>query len=178
MSERARGKIGPGDIRGDRPLGVGDADKLGFRDVATRIAFAISNRSDDGGIVIGLDGKWGSGKSSLLHLIQEQLDLVAPSKRPTVINFRPWLVGSRDALLTALLSEFTSATDRLRLSRGDARGISAKQVKTVVENLRAFGHGLSKFGGVIEFAGEHSAIPFLKLLGNLLKRCAAAFKKS
>src|SRR4051812_7343659 len=93
------------EITGERALREGEVDRLGFTEVAKRIANSIVDRASIDGLVIGLDGEWGSGKSSLLHLIERSLARLADETRPTIINFRPWLVGDRDALLTSLFSE-------------------------------------------------------------------------
>lgn len=89
-------------IAGDRALKPGEIDRLGFRDIAGRIAGALVDHASDSGIVVGLNGSWGSGKSSLLTLIEEELQKLPTEKRPTVISFKPWLVGNRDALLWPL----------------------------------------------------------------------------
>ncbi len=56
-------------VKGDRALGLDDEDKLGFREVAKRIATSLVDRASEDGLVIGVEGTWGSGKSSLLFLI-------------------------------------------------------------------------------------------------------------
>ncbi|KAL0568007.1 hypothetical protein ABG067_009528, partial [Albugo candida] len=70
-------------ILGDRALATGDVDRLGFTDVAARVAASLVDHASDAGFVIGLDGKWGSGKSSLLHLISDALEKQLPDNRPT-----------------------------------------------------------------------------------------------
>jgi predicted KAP-like P-loop ATPase len=59
-------------VKGDR-LSSGDEDKLGFREVGERIATSLVDRSSEDGLVIGVEGAWGSGKSSLLFLIGDEL---------------------------------------------------------------------------------------------------------
>ncbi len=46
----------------------GDEDMLGFREVAKRLAISLVDRASEDGFVIGVEGTWGSGKSSLLFL--------------------------------------------------------------------------------------------------------------
>lgn len=102
-------------IKGDRALSDGDTDKLGFRDVARRIAKALVDRASEDGLVVGVEGAWGSGKSSLLFLIGEELEGLQKERRPTTINFRPWLVGNRDALITSLFGELSNQLERVAL---------------------------------------------------------------
>src|SRR5690242_20065919 len=103
-------------IKGDRALGVGDQDKLGFRDVAQQIAKALVDRVSTDGLVIGIDGAWGSGKSSLLFLVEDQLSKLLPDQKPTIINFRPWLIGNREALITSLFGELSRQLDLVALA--------------------------------------------------------------
>lgn len=94
-------------VKGDRALGSGDKDKLGFREVAEQIATSLVDRASEDGLVIGIEGAWGSGKSSLLFLIGDELGkLPRISTQPLSISGR-WLIGNRDALITSLFGELS-----------------------------------------------------------------------
>ena len=43
-------------VKGDRALSFGDEDKLGFREVAKRIAISLVDRASEDGLVIGVEG--------------------------------------------------------------------------------------------------------------------------
>lgn len=152
-------------LKGDRPLGSGDPDMLGFRELAERIATSLVDHASDGGLVVGLEGAWGSGKSSLLHLIADELGQLPTVRRPTVINFRPWLIGQRDALIASLFRELSNQIDRVALEGGDASRISVAKAKETGEALRRFVGGLSKAGEFVEFAGDASGFGPIKLIG-------------
>ncbi|MFT4167184.1 MAG: P-loop NTPase fold protein [Microlunatus sp.] len=160
-------------IKGDRALSTGDKDKLGFREVAKRIAVSLVDRASEDGLVVGVEGAWGSGKSSLLHLVGEELDKLPEDRRPTVINFRPWLLGNRDALITGLFGELSKQLDQVALSAGDATRISVAKAKEAGEALRNFMNGLSRAGGVIEFAGDVSGFGPVKWIGKGIKTLGA-----
>jgi hypothetical protein len=114
-------------IRGDRALSSGDEDRLGFREVAKRIAVSLVDHASEDGLVIGIEGAWGSGKSSLLFLIGDELGKLSKDQAPTVINFRPWLIGNRDALITSLFLELSRQLDHVALSAGEGRAPGALQ---------------------------------------------------
>lgn len=156
-------------IKGDRALSSGDEDRLGFREVAKRIAISLVDRASEDGFVIGVEGAWGSGKSSLLFLIGDELGKLPEDRQPTVINFRPWLIGNRDALITSLFSELSNQLDRAALNAGDATRISVAKAKETVEALRNFMTGLSKAGAAIEVAGDASGLVPLKWVGKGIK---------
>jgi hypothetical protein len=128
-------------------------------------------------LVVGVEGAWGSGKSSLLFLIGDELGKLPEDRQPTVINFRPWLIGNRDALITSLFGELSRQLDQVALSAGDATRISVTKAKEAGEALRSFMNGLRRAGAVIEFAGEASGIGLLKLAGKGAKAAAEASGK-
>ena len=58
----------------DTPIESESEDFFGFQNLAERIAWTIENETQLEGTVIAIHGPWGSGKSSLINLIQEELD--------------------------------------------------------------------------------------------------------
>ena len=156
-------------VKGDRALSSGDDDKLGFREVAKRIATSLVDRASEDCLVIGVEGAWGSGKSSLLFLIGDELGKLPNDRKPTVINFRPWLIGNRDALITSLFGELSTQLDQVALNAGDATRISVAKAKEAGEALRRFMSGLSRAGSAIEFVGDASGSAILKLSGKAVK---------
>lgn len=147
------GQLSKSEVAGEHALREGEPDRLGFGEVAERIANSIVDRASIDGLVIGLDGEWGSGKSSLLHLIERSLDNLPEKRRPTIINFRPWLVGNRDALLTTLFSDLADKIARVQLARGDASAVTIEKAKRTAEAVRRFARALSKTGELVETAG-------------------------
>jgi hypothetical protein len=156
-------------VKGDRVLSSGDEDKLGFREVAKRIATSLVDRAPEDGLVIGVEGTWGSGKSSLLFLIGDELGKLPEDRKPTVVNFRPWLVGNRDALITNLFSELSGQLDQVALNAGDATRISVAKAKEAGKALRQFMSALSKAGSAIEVTGDASGLGLVKWFGKVFK---------
>jgi KAP family P-loop domain len=163
-------------LRGDRALQHGQDDKLGYRDVAERIAVSLVDHASDGGLVVGIEGAWGSGKSSLLALIEEALGELPKGQRPTVINFRPWLVGNRDALLANLFESISKALADYRLSAGDATQATIAKVKETGEALRKFTAAIGKVGTVVEAAGDAADYKPAKFFGAILSGSREATK--
>lgn len=138
------------EVAGERALREGEKDRLGFAEVANRIANSIIDRASKDGLVIGIDGEWGSGKSSLLHLIERSLGQLPEDKRPTIVNFRPWLVGDRDALLTTLFSDLAKKIAHVHSSRGNATPETILKAKKAAEAVRSFGNALTRTGEFLE----------------------------
>ncbi len=152
-------------IKGDRPLGTGDKDQLGFREVAARIASSLVDHRSDNGLVIGLEGAWGSGKSSLLYLIEDELGKFSEDQQPIIINFRPWLIGNRDALMDSLFGDFTKRLDELAMDAGDLARVSASKAQEAAATLRKFTKFVSRAASVMEVTGEVTGISLLRWLG-------------
>ena len=103
----------------DRPIEreADDAlDRIPFVDSLIR-ALVSDERSDDGtllarrsrGYVVGLTGKWGLGKSSVLNLLNVKLGSM---DRVTVALFNPWLFSGRNELLRGFFSVLRDAMGR------------------------------------------------------------------
>lgn len=163
-------------ITGDRPLQAGGADRLGFADVAARIATSLVDHASNKGLVIGVDGKWGSGKSSLLYLIEAELKKLPTGRQPSVINFRPWVIGNRDSLLASLFAALSDEMNRVELAAGDATGISKQKAKEAAEALRKFVSGLGRTGAAIKLLGDAVAFAPLSWLGKGVTTIGNAFK--
>ena len=74
------------------------------KDISSRL---VARRST--GIVVGLTGKWGSGKSSILNLVAERLK---NTDHVVVATLNPWLFKGRDELLAAFFAELRDALGR------------------------------------------------------------------
>ena len=84
----------------DRPIENPEADRLGFAEIAENLAKSVVSNGARKGFVIGIEGKWGSGKSSILNLLAAHLRKVEDI---TVLRFDPWVVGDRDSMVAALM---------------------------------------------------------------------------
>ncbi|WP_295171767.1 P-loop NTPase fold protein, partial [uncultured Brevundimonas sp.] len=122
--------------------------------MATALSRAILDQAAPEGLVIGVEGAWGSGKSSLLRLTLEQLAQTGAERPPMVIEFRPWLIGDRDALLQALFSEFASALQRLGDEEGGPGRARLSAAEAAGKELKAFAARLGGVGKLVKLGGE------------------------
>lgn len=87
----------------DTPLNTAKSDRLGFGEMARHLASSFLQNDLSRGFVVGVEGAWGSGKSSLVNLALEEL--IKQREGPKVVRFAPWLVGNRNELLAQLFSD-------------------------------------------------------------------------
>ena len=123
-------------LEADLPIKSHKQDLLGRKDFARELAKSIVKATGEGSFVIGIHGKWGSGKTSFLNMVDEFLS-EDPSK-PIILRFSPWLISEQNQLIGAFLTEM-----------GIALGIKdyGKQAKNVGRQLLAY----SKFFTPLKF---------------------------
>ena len=86
----------------ERPIESEGDDRLLRRDLVARLLGALVDLEGRAtGIVLGLAGPGGSGKSSILNLVAEMAETRYPAT--IVVTFNPWLANSRNGLIHAPL---------------------------------------------------------------------------
>lgn len=86
----------------EAPISRDEEDRYGFKTVADGLAGSILGLTGEGGTVIGIEGKWGAGKTSLLNLLLTRLeDTHAPGTH--VLRFSPWLSTPGSSPVDSLL---------------------------------------------------------------------------
>jgi predicted KAP-like P-loop ATPase len=84
-------------LRSDTPLDSREQDQLGYSDFAENIAETIGSRTPADQFVVGIYGEWGSGKSTILNLVEN--DLQSQEPEPIVIRFNPWWFSGQADLI-------------------------------------------------------------------------------
>lgn len=87
----------------DRAVDTTSADEFGFAEIAKKLAPSLADAAESDGMVIGIEGPWGSGKTSLLNFLCLELPKL---KRANVhvITLAPWLTGDTVSLVESLTS--------------------------------------------------------------------------
>ncbi|WP_244532693.1 KAP family P-loop NTPase fold protein [Mesobacillus persicus] len=87
----------------DYPIESDKDDQLDRSTFAKRISTVIGMRGYSEGLVIGLYGEWGSGKTSVLNLIENSL------KDEVVFRFNPWFFENEKELIRQFFIQFGMA---------------------------------------------------------------------
>ena len=96
--------ISPEDYFGaDQPIEGRKQDRLGRRSFAEAIARRISRAPVKQGFTIAITGEWGSGKTSMLIMVEEAL--LEERDDVAVLQFNPWLFEGTIALVTRFFRE-------------------------------------------------------------------------
>ena len=102
-------------VKGDGPLSSLRDDEFGLGEMVEGVAGMLASRTPDQGFRIGIEGPWGSGKSTFANFVAERL---VKYEDHAVIRFEPWLVGEKSALIACFLGLFASEIDRISPSNG------------------------------------------------------------
>ncbi len=88
-------------INVDKPIETMDEDVLGRTKFVTNLVEYITSYKGKESLTIGLYGKWGSGKTSIINLASKKFD----SKKYKIVNFNPWNFKGQDELLQCFFKE-------------------------------------------------------------------------
>lgn len=81
----------------DCPISLLDDDKLNRREFAESLAQAILNHEKENCLTISLMGKWGSGKTSIINMVEDYWD--QSDSENIIVHFDPWYFSNRDDLI-------------------------------------------------------------------------------
>lgn len=91
-------------VRGDNPIKRSDEDTLGRATVAASFAKGVMELDAAEGVVVGVLGRWGSGKTSFVNLARAQFE----RSGATVLDFNPWMFSGTPQLVDAFFTELSS----------------------------------------------------------------------
>ena len=144
----------------DSPIERPDDDQYGISAFARAVATSLLNLANPVGTTIAINGPWGSGKSSAVNLIRNELD-ARKDEKLKVVDFRCWWYRGEEAIALAFLQELNGA---LKNSLGD-------RIKGMVPEL---GRHILQAGPVI---GSAVALATTGGIGALVAGSAAFTKR-
>lgn len=95
----------------DDPIQKLEDDELGRIVFVDELAQSLLARDINESLVISLDGPWGSGKSSVLNLLETKIESLTPSST-TLLRFDPWYFNSTEKLLRTFLDEINRVLEK------------------------------------------------------------------
>jgi hypothetical protein len=80
----------------DRPVSSKSDDRLNRAPFAERVAEVLRGLPKGAGLVVGIHGPWGDGKTTVLNMLQADLDAEAAT---ATVEFNPWRFTDEPAML-------------------------------------------------------------------------------
>ena len=112
----------------DNPIQDPSQDLLGRVPFAASFASYVSSLDAREGVVVGVHGTWGSGKTSFLNLAKDSFQELGVD----VLEFNPWYFAETGDLLNRFFGDLSSKMDR------------ARHLTRLAKNLARYGPSIAK----------------------------------
>ena len=95
----------------DLPIKKTNEDALNRSSFVENLAKAMLDYTVPEGFTIGMYGKWGSGKTSIINMILEQVEILSTDlpQKPIILKFNPWLCSDPKQLISQFFKQLSSA---------------------------------------------------------------------
>ncbi|MEX0729462.1 MAG: P-loop NTPase fold protein [Aquisalimonadaceae bacterium] len=107
----------------DRPIQAVEQDALDRGRFADVLAQTLLAACDQGGLVVGIEGAWGEGKTSVLNLMEAELK--RRRQGAVVVRFEPWLISNAETLCEAFLVQIAAVIGTAHARSSRARAVAS-----------------------------------------------------
>lgn len=113
----------------DRPITKQEDDLLGRSTFSKQLGKTIYEYNATDGLVIGLYGKWGTGKTSIINMTIKEINNLSKNNKdksePIIINFNPWNYSDKNNLISLFFQKLKNTlninkNERIKNIIGDA----------------------------------------------------------
>lgn len=112
-----------------------DYDLLNRSGIINQLYMSIVSCKSNSAFVIGLEGEWGSGKTTIINSVKRKLQ-EGENRIIVIDNIDPWMYGTQDALLVAMYDSILRATG-IRYSISHEKKIIRSLSNIIVDNYNA-----------------------------------------
>lgn len=137
----------------DTPIKKQEDDLLHRRNFAKRLGKSLLDTNTKDGYCVGLFGPWGSGKSSVVNMVLQEIESLTKDsqEKPIVMYFNPWNFSSSEQLLKQyflmLANQFSTRKDK---------------------GLKVIGDEIQKYAGMFDVLGDIGKV--IGVGGNIISR--------
>jgi len=121
------------EFQNDHPLSTKADDKLNRAGFAERIAGVLRGLPNGTGLVVGIHGPWGDGKTTVLNLLKGELETEA---NMAVVEFNPWRFTDEPSMLAGFFRMLA--------------GVIRAKLSTRVEDLAAWIEKIGRYASVVD----------------------------
>ena len=139
----------------DKPIESEEQDLLGRANFSKQLGKAIYEYKGNDGLVIGLFGKWGTGKTSVINMIINEISNLEEANNCLVMKFDPWNYSDKDNLISLFFQTFKN---RLNLKKyeslKEAIGQALKNYADALDGVPSFVEVSSGALGVLKILAK------------------------
>lgn len=143
----------------DKPASIQSEDCFQRYEFSKHIASIVSSPKNDKSLIVGLYGKWGEGKTTVMNFVQQEV-----SDDIIVVNFNPWMFADEQHLLKSFFSILAEALGRKinnpKENLGKMLADYGDAIGDVTEYIPKVG---SKFKWLVKFGQKLSTVSVEKL---------------
>ena len=150
----------------DKPIENEQEDTLGRKEFVETLATTILSYEKKENFVIGLNGKWGSGKTSIMNMLERHIMEKCPVSKYKYIflRFNPWNFKDQDELIQSFFKEIYSQLhiiDWHKLKRNIDKALDfAEELLNIVKSIKL----LNLARNLKDYAKLLERLPFKKSL--------------
>lgn len=74
----------------ERPIDKGINDKLGYKEYAASVVEKLSKSNIENSFAIGINSQWGTGKTTFMNLIKQEIKSGESKNKYLIMDFNPW----------------------------------------------------------------------------------------
>lgn len=149
-------------LSADHPRTEPREDLLGYAPFAKMLAHSVLRGSPSAGLVVGIYGEWGLGKTTLLNFIEHFTQSDADDEPPVIVRFNPWWFSGREDLLRRFFADFESAVLKKRAKNTKLRSALQKFGDAIGNVPFAWVGGVGKIVAAATKLGQPSDVVGLK----------------
>lgn len=147
----------------DKPIISGEDDSLKRKFFAELMAKALVNLQNNDTFTIGLYGRWGNGKTSLVNMMLEEIKKYqAEQEELIIVHFEPWNFSSTDQLLEQFFVRLTNVFSNSKDKKMREVGAALEKYSDAFEVAEVIPY----VGGLLSLLGKKGS----QALGKKLKR--------
>jgi KAP family P-loop domain len=159
----------------DQPItgSTKNPDRLHRETFASNLADIVILKPDEECITVSLEGEWGYGKTSVVHLVKK----AAKSKilPPIIIEYNPWLAGKAEVLIQDFLVQFSAQLAIPNKPKERLKAVKELLAYSKLFNLMKFIPGIEPWASYVEgvfkvFKGTTKKISKLKELDMISRK--------
>ena len=119
----------------DKPIETENKDLLSRSSFSKQLGKGIYEYNDKSGLVIGLFGKWGTGKTSVINMAEEEINRLSQTdeNKPLIMKFSPWNYSGKDNLISLFFQNL-----KVKIALQDNVQIKIKLGKALSDYADAF----------------------------------------
>lgn len=131
----------------DQPIKSKKEDLLNRDSFSYSLAKAITSHNSQESLTIGLFGEWGSGKTSIINMMIDNLNQLKDNAitKPEIIRFNPWYFSDQNQLISQFFQQLSFALKHNNLGKG------AKTVADKIESYSNFFKPLKLIPGISQY---------------------------